>query len=160
MAAIADAETSLKPLLGTEEATLDSKGRILLSKKKRESLGEDFAMAIGEIGVLCVYPKQSWKQQCAEIERCDPMNPGRQHYQREFYGKSEADLSCDTNGRVVIPSRLRSYAKLKENILIVGCYDHIEIWDPAEYEIYEENPAIYGLKRRESFTNAYKTMRQ
>ena len=31
-----------KQLIGTEEATIDEKGRLLVSKKKRERLGEPF----------------------------------------------------------------------------------------------------------------------
>ena len=34
-----------KPLIGTDEAIIDVKGRLLLSKKKRDRLGDSFVIA-------------------------------------------------------------------------------------------------------------------
>jgi DNA-binding transcriptional regulator/RsmH inhibitor MraZ len=57
-----EATTVLKPLIGTDEATIDDKGRILVGKKKRERLGEPFAIAVGEVGCLVAYPEPVWQQ--------------------------------------------------------------------------------------------------
>ena len=50
------AETGSKPklLLGQEEATIDDKGRVLVAKNKRDRLGSDFVMRLGDNG--CIYP--------------------------------------------------------------------------------------------------------
>ena len=50
----------IKPLIGTDEDTIDDKGRLLVSKKKRERLGEDFVMALGATGCVVVYPELVW----------------------------------------------------------------------------------------------------
>jgi MraZ protein len=159
MAAVEEANAASKLLTGTDDTTLDNKGRLLLSKKKRDRLGEKFAMAIGELGCICIYPQESWAQQAKDMEAIDPMNPGRRQFQRLFYGNSEDDLACDTQGRVVIPGNLRSKVALKEKILVVGCFDHIEIWDPAEYELYEADPDEYKKDKNERYVTAYYTMK-
>ncbi len=51
-----------RPLLGTEEAVLDDKGRVLVSKKKRERLGETFTLILGKVGCLMMVPDLSEDQ--------------------------------------------------------------------------------------------------
>ena len=47
-----------KAIVGWEETTIDDKGRILVGKKKREKLGEDFVIAVGTCGCLVAYPAE------------------------------------------------------------------------------------------------------
>src|SRR5471030_2019127 len=150
----------LKPLIGTDEATIDSKGRILLGKKTRDRLGDNFAMAIGELGCICAYPELRWKERLKQINRYDSINQGRQQYERLFFGYADDELTCDAQGRVVIPQKLRELGKLKEKVLLVGCNEHLEIWDPAEHRDYGLNPDTYGKERREPIETAYNKMRE
>ncbi len=143
-----------KPLLGTDEATIDSKGRILVSKKKRERLGETFAMAVGEVGCLTAYPEDKWERIVAELDQYDPSNPGRQQYTRLVLGTAEDELKFDQQGRVVVPSKLRELVGLKDEVLLVGCGDRLEIWDPKEFKDYQDYPDTYGQKRREAIEKA------
>ncbi len=151
--------TELKPLVGTDEATIDNRGRILLGKKKRERLGDSFAMTIGEVGCICAYPEASWRDRIAEINSYPPNNQGRQKYSRFLLGDSDDELSCDPQGRVVIPRKLQEIGKLKEKVLLVGCGDRLEIWDPIEYDLYLADPDEYGKDRRISMNAAYQEMK-
>jgi MraZ protein len=159
MAAVGEMDMDLKPLIGTDEATIDNKGRILLGKKKRDRLGDTFAMAIGELGCICAYPEARWQERLNEINRYDPINQGRQQYARLFFGYADDEMSCDAQGRVVIPGKLRDLGKLNEKVLLVGCYDHLEIWDPEEYDQYCQYPDTYGKERREAMERAYNKMK-
>jgi MraZ protein len=151
MATVSGTNTEYKPLVGTEEATIDSRGRVLLSKKKRERLGESFAMALGEVGCVCIYPEYRWQQMMDEINKYPPSNLGRIKYTRLVLPGSDDDLNCDPQGRVVIPKKLQELGKLSTEVLLVGCGDRIEIWDPAEYEKYEKDVDNYGVDRRNSW---------
>ena len=158
MAAVGETMATGKPLGGTDEASIDNKGRLLLGKKKRERLGATFTMVIGELGCICIYPEDRWQQQIQQIEAADPMNPGRRVFSRLFFGTSEDDLSCDAQGRVVIPGNLRDQVTLGEKVLLIGCYDHIEIWDPAEYKTYKGNPDKYHAEEHKIYLDAYYAM--
>lgn len=151
--------TELKPLVGTDEATIDNRGRILLSKKKRDRLGDSFAMALGEVGCICAYPEAHWLERIKEINSYPPNNQGRQKYSRFFLAGSDDDLNCDPQGRVVIPRKLQELGKLKEKVLLVGCGDRLEIWDPEEYDSFLANPDEYGKDRRISMGLAYDEMK-
>jgi len=151
--------SKLKPLLGTDEATIDGKGRILISKKKRERLGDDFAICLGENGCLNAYPAARWEELMAEINKYDPISGGRQQYTHLVLGTADDELSCDDQGRVVVPQKIRTMAKLTKDVVIVGCGDRIEIWDKAEHDLYLGSPDTYGAARRASIEKAYRDMK-
>ncbi len=151
--------TESKPIVGTDEATIDIRGRILLSKKKRERLGDSFAMALGEFGCVCAYPEDRWNERIREIDSYPPNNQGRQKYSRYFLPDSDDDLNCDPQGRVVIPKKLQEAGKLRDKVLLVGCGDRLEIWAPEEYAAYTANPDDYNKERRDKIQLAYLEMK-
>lgn len=153
-----EAPIILKPLIGTDEATIDDKGRILVGKKKRERLGEPFAIAVGEVGCLVAYPEEVWQRKVAEMLSFDSLNQGRQQYTRLFLGYADDELKFDQQGRVVVPQKLRDIAKLSDKVLLVGCGDRLEIWAKDEYERFQEDTEGYGAKRREALAKAHGQM--
>ena len=40
----------------------------------------------------------------------------------------------DKQGRVNLPSYLREYANIDNGAVIVGLFDHCEIWNPEEWQ--------------------------
>ncbi|MDR3688594.1 MAG: hypothetical protein P4L46_04385 [Fimbriimonas sp.] len=152
-------DTDFREILGTDEATIDNRGRILLSKKKRDRLGDSFAMALGEVGCICAYPEARWRARMKEINGYPPNNQGKLKYTRLLLAGADDELSCDPQGRVVIPKKLQEMGKLKEKVLIVGCGDRIEIWDPEEYVKYEAAPDEYNKERRLQMVSAYNEMK-
>ena len=48
------------------------------------------------------------------------------------------EVEIDNLGRILIPDYLKSYAKLKKKVVIVGLYDRMEIWDAQEFEKYRK----------------------
>lgn len=147
-----------KPLIGTDEATIDDKGRLLVSKKKRERLGEPFALSLGSTGCLNAYPQAVWDAKWEEIQRHDSLNLGREQYTRLVLGEAEDELKFDAQGRVVIPQRLRQVAHLKDKVVVVGAGDHLEIWNAPAYEEFLSNPLGAVSPRRLMIDEAHKNM--
>lgn len=150
---------SNKPLLGTDEATIDDKGRILVSKKKRERLGENFTIAVGACGCLVAYPEARWNAVVEEILSSDAINIGREQYTRMILGLADDECNFDGQGRVVVPKKLREIAGLKGEVLIIGCGDRLEIWAKSEFEMYERFPEQYGQERRAAIEKSYRQMK-
>lgn len=148
-----------KPLIGTEEATIDDKGRILFSKKKRERLGQNFAVTLGATGCVVAYPLPVWERLLSEIFAHDSTNSARDQYTRLVLGVADDDLNFDSQGRVVIPHKLRALAKLEDKVLLVGCGDRVEIWSKPEWEEYWKYPEAYARERREAIENAWLKMK-
>jgi MraZ protein len=54
------------------------------------------------------------------------------------------DVSLDGQGRISIPNSLIDLAGLGDSALILGAFDHIEIWDPEQFDEYlNEQPSDY-----------------
>lgn len=147
-----------KALLGTDEASIDDKGRLLVGKKKRERLGEPFVVALGEAGCLVAYPQETWQALLNEIFAVPSINVGRQQYSRLILGTADDDLRFDSQGRVVIPHKLREAAQLKDKVLLIGCGDRLEIWDLESYSEFCRDPEGFGSKRRTAIEQAYRQM--
>ena len=93
---------TFKPLLGTEEANLDDKGRILVSKKKRERLGDGFTLVQTKLGCLAAYPKEIWDRLMSEHFGFGISNDGRMDYGRLMFGTAEDELKFDAQGQLYI----------------------------------------------------------
>ena len=149
----------LKPLIGTDEAVIDDKGRLLVSKKKRERLGSRFTMCLGDNGCIYAYPAETWWRIVKEMLGYEAINQGRQKYTRLILGNAEDELEFDPQGRVVVPRKLRELGRLQEKVLLVGCGDRLEVWAKEEYDKYEADPDTYGQARMESIQRASQEMR-
>lgn len=149
-----------EPLIGTDEALCDKKGRVMIGKKNRDRLGKTFAMAISEIGCLVAYPQTVWDRLNDEIDQYPMINAGRSDYSRLLNGSSEDGLEFDVQGRVVIPASLRSEAGIEPDsaVLVVGCGNRLEIWPPKEYEKFQADRNAYNQSRRLEFETAYNRM--
>lgn len=154
------AELASKLLMGTEDATLDDKGRILISKKKRDRLGENFVLCLGYNGSLWIYPAESWARFVSGMATANPLNLGYMQFSRLMFGAAEGDMNCDQQGRVTLPKHLRDLANLKESVVLVGCGDHLEVYDAEDYKEVRKYPYAFGESRMREIDQAIEKMRQ
>ena len=52
---------------------------------------------------------------------------------QQVFSQAE-EVDCDKQGRFVVPTYLRDYAGITEEIVIIGAGDHFEIWDKDEWD--------------------------
>ena len=97
-------------LTGEFNHSIDSKGRLIIPSKLRESLGEHFVITKGMDGCLFLYPDNEWKA----------------------FEATEGEL--DKQGRVLISSSLRAYADLEKEVVLAGVLDKVEIWSKEAWE--------------------------
>jgi len=154
------ASLAFEPLLGTEEANVDDKGRVLFSNKKRLRLGERFAVTIGPDGCLVAYPRAIWFPMIENIFKSDITNSGRRNYTRSLFSYADDEMKFDPQGRTVIPQKLREACGLKDKVLLIGCGDRVEIWAKDEYAKFEADPDGYGQARRERLDAATRQMKE
>jgi MraZ protein len=133
------------PLIGTEEATMDDKGRILVGTKLRKRLGPNFAMTIGFNGSINAFPKREWDVIVRDVMSRDPRQEARQNYARHLMGNSADELDFDTQGRVVVPKKLRELAGIDfdSKVILIGLGDYMEIWSKP----------IHDHQQRSTFPN-------
>jgi len=147
-----------EPLIGSDEASLDDKGRLIFTKKKRERLGESFVVTVGPKGCLEAYPATIWNDMVSKLLQQDALNEGVSEYTALLLGSADDDLKFDAQGRVVIPVKLRTKAKIRKDVVIVGCGNRCEIWAKEEFEDYEKDRLGYGNDKRRVWRAAKRLM--
>lgn len=110
---------------GRYDFSLDTKNRIFIPAKLREQLGEQIVMVRGIDTCVSVYSAELWEEFCARLEAL-PKTETR-HVKRFLYS-SAVEARIDGQGRVILPSALRDYAKIEKCVIILGVGDHAEIW--------------------------------
>lgn len=118
--------------LGEYSHTLDEKGRLTLPARWREALGERVVVTRGIESCLYVFSLPVFDKFMAEISRAGRAKADTRALSRLFTGMATDD-EPDKQGRVTIPQNLREFAGLNGEVVLVGVYDYVEIWDPAKY---------------------------
>lgn len=114
-------------LTGEFNHSIDSKGRLIIPSKLRESLGEHFVITKGMDGCLFLYPDNEWKAFEEKLRTLPLTNKKARDFKRFFLG-SATEGELDKQGRVLISSSLRAYADLEKEVVLAGVLDKVEIW--------------------------------
>ncbi|GAC1406904.1 MAG: division/cell wall cluster transcriptional repressor MraZ [Candidatus Velthaea sp.] len=124
-----------RPLFtGSVEHSLDDKGRLVVPARFRERLGAGFFLTIAEPEpCLALYPAATWAEFCARIEAAPVKDARFRSFVRHLFAHTE-ELSCDNQGRLVIPAALRGYAKIDRDVMSIGSLTRVEIWARDRYD--------------------------
>jgi MraZ protein len=118
---------------GSEQHALDDKGRLIVPARFRERLGPGFVLTIAHPDpCLALYPTATWIEYCARLEDVPRKDERYRRFVRYLFAHTE-EVACDAQGRVVIPSLLRSYAGIERQVISVGLLTRVEIWAKERY---------------------------
>lgn len=118
--------------MGEYNHSIDTKGRIIIPSKFRETLGDEFVVTQGLDGCLFVYPNDEWMNFVTQLKNLPGSKEARQ-LQRYFMAGA-ATCEVDKQGRILIPNKLREQAGLEKDIVFVGVLSKIEIWSKEKWE--------------------------
>ena len=132
--------TELPRFAGSEEHALDDKARLIVPARFRERLGSRFILTIAHPDpALALYPAATWVEFCARLEAVPKKDEHYRRFVRYLFAHTE-EVSCDNQGRVVIPLRLRPYAGIERQVVSVGLLTRIEIWAKERYGVQAPSP--------------------
>ena len=121
-------------MTGTYEHSIDAKGRLFIPAKLREELGVTFYLAMGVDECLAIYPQETWNRFTEKFASL-PMSQSAA-MRPLFANASKCEL--DSQGRIVIPQKLRKYAGLEKDAVSIGSNVRAEIWSAETWNAREE----------------------
>lgn len=124
-------------LTGQYDGKIDSKGRTAFPKKFREILGSKLIVTKGYENSLIVVSEENWKALLEGTEGRPFIEPETRETQRFLLGGA-SDIELDGKGRFILPSYLRTFSEIKENVVFVGLSRYVEIWDKASWLEYNK----------------------
>ena len=128
---------------GEYEHSLDNKGRVIIPAKFREIFKEkyveQFYITRGLDSCLFVFTEETWKTQEKKF-RDMPFTKGEARKFNRLYFSGACDVVCDKQGRILIPEYLKGYAEIKQDVVIIGVSDRMEIWAKEKWkEFFDQN---------------------
>ena len=121
-------------MTGTYEHNIDAKGRLVIPSKLRDELGSTFYLAMGVDACLAVYPQSTWDRFTEKFASL-PMSQSKK--MRSLFANA-ARCELDSQGRIVIPQKLKKYAGIEKDVVIIGVHDRAEIWAAEKWAAEEE----------------------
>jgi len=127
-------------LTGEYSVTLDEKGRICLPASLRKEMNEPILhLTKGEDNCLWLFTPPKWEELVSSKikEYTDLFSRKDRRLMRQFIGPTH-EVEVDKAGRIPITFKLREYAGLSKDCVVLGQIDYIEIWDEGRYNKYLE----------------------
>tara|TARA_B100000745_G_C20044684_1_gene356094 strand:+ start:325 stop:759 length:435 start_codon:yes stop_codon:yes gene_type:complete len=125
-------------LIGEYTHTVDAKNRVALPAKFRKEFGSKIVITRGLDKCLFIYSPKAWQR---IVDRMGDLSIGQastRGFNRFFLsGAVEADV--DSQGRVLIPDFLKTFANLESKVVLTGVNDRVEAWNEHEWETYKAN---------------------
>lgn len=121
-------------LIGRYYHTLEANGRLALPKSFRETT-KDWVVTRGLDGGLFLFPKGDFEKQIQELAERTFTTKTHRDFVRLMVNNAQA-VEPDALGRVLLPEYLIKLADLTKQVVVVGSYTYLEIWDQTKYHAY------------------------
>ena len=121
---------------GSYSHNLDDKGRLVIPSKMRDELGVKAYILKGFDGALSIYKESDFQNLVSELKTLAFNKKNSRAYLR-IQLASACELDIDRQGRALLPTQLLSKYKIGKEVIVIGMLDHIEVWNKADYENYE-----------------------
>ena len=98
-----------------------------------ESCDGHLVLTVHDDGCLLLYPAPEWEDIERKLVRLPNQNKQTRRLQRMLLGHA-TELDVDSHGRILIPPRLRDFAKLDKRVVFAGLGKKFEIWNEEAWE--------------------------
>ena len=127
---------------GEYEHSMDRKGRLIIPSKFREVFKENyverFFVTRGLDTCLFVFAEDEWKKQESRFRTLSFTNREARQFNR-IYFSGACEVTCDRQGRILVPQYLKDFAKIKNDAIVVGVSNRMEIWAKDQWEEFYRN---------------------
>ena len=132
---------------GEHEHSIDRKGRLIIPSKFREVFKENyverFFITRGLDTCLFVFTEDEWKKQESRFKALSFTNTEARQFNRIFFSGA-CEVTCDKQGRILIPEYLKDFANIKRDVIIVGVSNRMEIWSKENWqEFYKSSKDLF-----------------
>jgi len=130
--------------IGDYTCKVDSKGRIILPaafKKQMPAEAQDQFIVKKDIHEKCLilYSKDEWERHIGKLRKLNRFNREHNKFLRNYF-MGTAELTLDSNNRILIPRRLMDLIDADRDVVLAGQDDKIEIWPADIYNTMAMSP--------------------
>ncbi len=126
--------------LGNYRQKFSGRGRILLPSRFRDELNGELRIVLsrGMDGCIWGFSLRGWEYEAGKrIEVPVTEKEGRDL--RRYFFSAAVEVEVDKQGRIVVPKDLLKYAKIRNQVELIGAGDHFEIWNSKVWNRYQKS---------------------
>ena len=122
---------------GEYNCKLDQKKRLSIPVKFRLGFGKKAVITKGLDNCLFLYSVKKWEGVAKRLSELPLVQADARGFGRIMLAGA-MDVTLDKLGRILIPDYLKKYAFLSKNVVLVGIYDRVEIWEEKKWSLYQQ----------------------
>ena len=124
-------------LIGEYIHNIDEKNRISFPVKFLKETGKNLVVAPGLDNCLFVFTKKEWSRISLGLAKSNLLQSDNRSFARFFFGGA-VEVVTDNLGRILIPDFLKEYADLKNEVVIIGVQNRLELWNKTKWVSYKK----------------------
>jgi MraZ protein len=121
--------------IGEFEYRVDEKGRVPIPPKFRsEEVKKDgVVLCPGQEKCITVYPPSEYNKLADSLISGSIISSKQRKLNRAIFATAfNADL--DSQGRIIVPAKLRQYAGIDDAVVVAGANKYIELWGKEQWD--------------------------
>ncbi len=118
---------------GEFEYKIDEKGRVPIPPRFRRQLKDGVILAPGAEKCIIVYPVAEWKKLAESLTSGTVTRSKLRRLKRAMFAAAFS-LNMDGQGRVALPTSLRQYAEIVDEVVIAGANNYLELWNKVYWD--------------------------
>jgi MraZ protein len=127
---------------GEYEHTIDRKGRLIIPAKFRQAFKDHDVKALfltrGLDGCLFLFSEAEWRVADGSFKQI-PFTKGEGRKFNRLFFSGATEVTVDRLGRLLIPKTLKEFAHIKQDVVIVGVSNRIEVWAKEQWRAFYQN---------------------
>ena len=114
---------------GQKDLVIDDKSRLVLPSLFRDQFTSSTCYAtLGMDNCIELYPEENYQKMAEKFMSLSDFDPVARKVKRTFNANTFA-ITIDSHNRILLPKLLATKTKLDKKVILVGMYDHLELWD-------------------------------
>ena len=105
----------------------------MMPARFRAAFADGLVLTAIKDNCVLVYPVAAFEKLADKVRSLPQFQRESSMLQALMFSNAE-NVSLDAQGRVLIPERLLSHASITGPALVVGAYDHLELWTPEAWQ--------------------------
>lgn len=122
---------------GEYRHSVDSKGRVAIPARFRLQLEEGAVVVRWVDGCAAIFPRAAFDSLASKVSVL-PLGDEKARAVSRFLSSSAFEVERDSQGRIVLPAAIRAWAGLDTDAVVVGAWEHVEIWAPDRWATFQK----------------------
>jgi MraZ protein len=118
---------------GEFEYRIDEKGRMPIPPKFRNELRDGIILTPGIEKCITAYPLAEWKKLATTLTTSPVARTKLRRLHRALFATAFR-IPIDGQGRIALPTTLRQYAGIEDEVIIAGANNYFELWNKDQWE--------------------------